>query len=130
MSGEKRDDALYVRESTSQDEVLRYVRQCLRSPVRYEGNVIWNFSSYEFNEEAFTSKRENEFFVPYEVPGTWGFMYALLPERVRNAEVLVYQSGQTEYIAYKNFYRQIPDLQRDEFRQSMAKLLREEVLVK
>lgn len=107
---------------------MRYVRQRIRNPVRHEGHVIWNFSSYEFNEEKFTSKREDELIIPYEVPGTWAMMYALLPERIRKAEVLVFQSGQDEYIAYKNFYRQIQDLQREEFRSSMSKLLSEEVL--
>lgn len=128
MDGNKREDALFVRESTSKDDILAYVRQNIRNPIRFDGNTVWNFSSYEFDPDNFTSKHESEFVIPYEVTGTWAFMYVLLPERIREAELLVYQSGQEEYIAYKNFYRQIPELRREEFRTSMSRLLDEEVI--
>jgi len=123
MSGTKRDDALFVRESTSVEEVVEYVRNRLEDPVRFDGNTVWNLSSYEFDEESFSSKREDEFVVPFEVTGTWGVMFALLPERVREAELLVYQESQDEYIAYRNFYDELPALQRKEFRSSMSKLV-------
>lgn len=127
MTGQKRDDAMFVQESTTTDEVLRYVRSRLRNPEKFDGNTVWNFSSYEFDQDRFTQKREDRFIIPYEVAGTWAFMYALMPEEVREAELLVYQDGQDEYIAYKNFYREVPQLQREEFRTSMSKLLSEEV---
>lgn len=123
MSSSKRDDALFVRESTTVEELLEYVRNRIEEPVRFDGNTVWNLSSYEFDEEAFSSKREDEFVVPFEVTGTWGVMFSLLPERVREAELLVYQDSQDEYIAYKNFYDDLPALQRREFRSSMSKIV-------
>ncbi len=119
----KRDDALFVRESTTVEELLEYVRNRLEEPVRFDGNTVWNLSSYEFDESAFSSKRESEFVVPFEVTGTWGVMFSLLPERVREAELLVYQESQDEYIAYKNFYDELPALQRKEFRSSLSKIV-------
>lgn len=117
----KKDNELFVTESTTVDELLEYVRNRVQSPVRFDGNTVWNFSSYEFDKSAFNSKRENEFVVPFEVTGTWGVMFSLLPERVREAEILVYQQSQHEYIAYKNFYDEVSRLRREEFRTAMSK---------
>lgn len=123
----KRDDALFIKSSTQPEDVKRYVRQQVRNPIVFDGNRVWNFSSYEFDRDCFSSKRENEFVIPYGVPGTWAYMFMLLPERIREAELLIYQQGRNEYIAYKNFYREYSGI--DSFRDSMETLLNEEVLL-
>jgi hypothetical protein len=122
MTG-KRDDSLYVKDSTSADEILKYVRRRTTNPIRCRGHTIWNYSSYQFDEEVFEGKERSDLIMPYEVPGTWGCMYALLPDRVREAEVLIYRPDDEEYVAFKNFYRPIDGAQRDEFKKSLSKEL-------
>ena len=98
---ERKEDALYVKDSTTVEEILRYVRDCTVNPTRYEGHTIWNYSSYEFDEEVFKGKQQKELLIPYEVTGTWAFMYMLLPEKIRQAEVLVYRPEDDEYVALR-----------------------------
>ena len=40
MSHNEREDALYVRESTTVDEIVQFVRERARDPVQYGGNTI------------------------------------------------------------------------------------------
>lgn len=118
---EKRDDSLYVKDSTTVEEILRYVRNRTTDPIQYEGHTIWNYSSYQFDEEVFNGKQEKDLIMPYEVPGTWAAMYVLLPDRIRQAEILIYRPEDDEYVAFKNFYRPIEPARREEFRRSLSK---------
>lgn len=118
---ERKDNSLYVKDSTQVEELIDYVRARATNPIQHEGHTIWNFSSYEFDEEAFTSKHEKELLIPYELQGTWSFMYTLLPHRIRKAEVLVYREQENEYVAFKNFYRQLPPVRREEVQSTIAK---------
>ena len=129
MSHNEREDALYVRESTTVDEIVQFVRKRARNPVQYGGNTVWNFSQYQFKEDAFEQKRHDEFLIPYEVPGTWATMFVLLPERIRNAEILVYRSGEDQYVAYKNFYREVPSERREQFQSSLSRAVSDEGVV-
>lgn len=128
MTRNKKNDAMYVTEDTSPEDILEYVRKRATNPKRINGKLVWNFSSYEIDEEGLdlSSKKMDEFVIPYSVTGTWGFMYALLPERIREAELLVWRTDVEEYYAYRNQYAELPQEQRDEYRRALAKELSED----
>lgn len=57
-------------------------------------------------EFATANKLENdEYVIPFQVTGTWGCLFQLLPERIRQAEILVFKKKYGDYAAYKNIYR-------------------------
>lgn len=59
-------------------------------------------------EFATENKLENdEYVIPFQVTGTWGFIVQLLPERLRRAEILVFKKQYGDYAAYSNMYRKM-----------------------
>ena len=56
-------------------------------------------------------------------------MFVLLPERIRNAEILVYRSGEDQYVAYKNFYREVPSERREQLQTSLSRAVSDEGVV-
>jgi len=110
-NGEYRDGSLYVSEDTDVEEVIEWVQRCVDEPFHHDGKTVWNFSSHKVDEEALEEKLErlhrDEFIIPFQVGGAWAMMYHLLPDRLRRAEVLTYDSRYNEYKAYRNFYREL-----------------------
>lgn len=118
---------LFVQEDTTGDELLEYVRECAENPVRIQSrngeNVVWNFSSYDVVQHGLDlhEKRQDEFVIPFQVTSTWAMMFVMLPERIREAENLIWRPEEQEYYAYNQFYRDIPNEQIDEFKSHLAK---------
>jgi hypothetical protein len=105
---EYRDDGLYMKEGTTVDEVIAFLRSSIEDPEVVEDTVVWNFSTHEVDEEALAEvpeKEQDRFLIPYQVTGAWGFMFSLLPEEIRRAEVLVYDQESEQYKAYRSLYR-------------------------
>jgi len=120
-----REEALYVTEDTSVDEVVAYLRHCIENPIERGENIIWNFSTHEIDWDALDieSKDQTRFIIPYQVTGTWGFIYQLLPEDIKSAELLVYHGDDETYYAYRNFYRTTGDERQDQVRQDLGRRL-------
>lgn len=110
MSGEYREDTLRMTSDTELDEVLTFIKQRARNPYTVNGKIIWDFSNHKPDMEALEFATENklendEYVIPFQVTGTWGFIIQLLPERLRNAEILVFKKQYGDYAAYENMYR-------------------------
>jgi len=120
-----REEALYVTEDTSVDQIVAYLRHCIENPVRQGENVIWNFSTHEIDWSALDvrGKDQSRFIIPYQVTGTWGFIFQLLPEDIRAAELLVYHADDQKYYAYRNFYRTTGADRQDQIRQDLGRRL-------
>jgi len=120
-----REEALYVTEDTTVDQITAYLRHCIENPVRQGENVIWNFSTHEIDWPALDveGKDQSRFIIPYQVTGTWGFIYQLLPEDIRSAELLVYHADDQKYYAYRNFYRTTGSDRQDQIRQDLGRRL-------
>lgn len=105
------DDALRIDQDTKPLDIRRFVERRVKDPLEFEngGIVIWNFSTHEPKEELLADKaptlRNDYYVIPYQVPGAWGYMQDLLPEQVRNAELLVYSIKDDRYKAFPNFRR-------------------------
>jgi len=120
------DDALLVDEDTSLDEVQEFIRGRVNNPHVVDGTVVWNFSSHNVDEEALekavTRKLERDIYViPYQVTGTWSYMFSILPEQLQRAEVLIYKTNTGRYNAYTNFLREAPEEVHEDFRSDLAR---------
>lgn len=123
-----RPNGLYVTESTTKEEVVDYVRDCIEHPyveqtADGETKVVWNFSSHSIDHDGLdvAGKDQDRFVIPFQVPGTWGFIVTLLPEPIKSAELLVYRQEHGEYFAFKNFHRITPQEQRDQIRADLSR---------
>ena len=117
----------FVREDTTGDELLEYVRECAENPVRIQSrdgeNIVWNFSSYDVVQHGLNlhEKECDEFVIPFQVTSTWAMMFVMLPERIREAENLIWHADDNEYYAYNQLYRDIPNERIDEFQTHLSK---------
>ena len=120
---------LYVTDETTVEELKEYVAEVVADPhvveVGGEEKYVWNFSSHPINEDSLNldMKYESEFIIPFGVTSTWAIMYVLLPERLRSAEILVWNQDSQEYRAYNQFYNEMTDYEINEFRQDMVDVL-------
>ncbi|AGM11667.1 hypothetical protein HCTV5_57 [Halovirus HCTV-5] len=124
------DDALLVDESTSLDEVQDFIRGRVANPHVVDGTVVWNFSSHNVDkvalEKAVERKLEQDkYVIPYQVTGTWSFMFSILPKQLREAEILIYKTSSGRYNAYRNFLRTAPEEVHDDFRSDLGRRVHE-----
>lgn len=127
MDNDFADDGLLISEDTDAEEVKSFLRRRMENPYRFDNAVVYDFNSHKIDanalEEAVNGKlRGGKYLIPYQVTGTWGFMYHLLPESVKEAEILVYHPGDGEYYAYQNFHPDVPSEVQDEFRHQLSRL--------
>lgn len=125
-----RDEALYLTEDTTVQEIVDYLQAVIENPIflgEDNQNVVWNFSTHEFkrmaSEDEVVGKDCDRFIVPYQVTGGWAFMFTLLPEAIKEAEVLVYKPNEGEYFAYRNFYRTTSSGRHSQIQQDLARRL-------
>ena len=117
---------LYVTDETTVEELQDYVAEVIADPhvveVGGEEKRVWNFSSHPINKDSLNldMKYESEFIIPFGVTSTWAIMYVLLPERLRSAEILVWNQDSREYRAYNQFYNELSEYEINEFRQDMV----------
>lgn len=125
---------LFVTENTTVEELLDYVRDCVEDPHYYQTptgeKIVWNFSSYDIEENALDlrSKQATEFVIPFQVTSTWAMMFTLLPERIRNAENLIWRGDLGEYHAYNQFYRDLTEERRDQFKYDLSRRVEEDMV--
>jgi len=103
--------------------LFEYVRHVVENPYRDGDNVLWNFASHDLREDKLDleGKDEDRFIVPFQVTSTWGMMFTLLPEEIRNAENLIWRDDLDEYHAYNQLYREVSDERRREMKRHLAK---------
>jgi hypothetical protein len=121
-----REDMLYMTESTTSSEVVDFLRRCIENPVVIGDNIVWNFSTHKVKNEAIeeiSSKEQGKFLIPYQVTGAWGFMFSLLPEEIRKAEILVYDPSDEEYKAYRSLYRTTANERVSQIQQDLSRRL-------
>jgi hypothetical protein len=125
-----RDDALYISEDTTVDEIVDYMIACMENPVRVGDSIVWNYSTHEIDHQSIDevkSKEQDRFIIPYQVTSIWAFMFQLLPEPMKNAESLVYDSDVQKYYAYRGLYRTTVNERQDQIRNELARRLESEL---
>lgn len=119
------DDALYVDDDTTIEEVKDFLYRRAENPVVIDDTTVWNFSGYEVEQEPLETAvreklREDEFIIPFQVAGTWGLMYHLLPRRLKESEILVYHRSTDSYRAFNNFINRMPQRSEEEFQYQLG----------
>lgn len=120
-------DGLLISESTDAEEVKEFLRRRMDDPYTFDSAVVYDFNSHRIDSDALENAVEDKlrgekYLIPYQVTGTWGFMYHLLPQSVKEAEILVYHPGDECYYAYQNFHTDIPSEVQNEFRHQLSRL--------
>lgn len=120
------DDGLFIGRETTIDDIQQFLRHRVENPVQIEETTIWDFCSYERNEQALEEAvriklQADKYIIPYQVTGVWGYLYHLLPADLRDAEILVYDPRAGMYKGYKNYSRDLSPEQQQSFRQDLAR---------
>lgn len=117
-----RDNAVYVTEETPVGDIVDFMKNSIQNPTEHDGIYVWNFSNHKLKPHAidWEDLNHDRYIVPFNVTGVWGFMFSLLPDEIRSAEMLVYFAEQNHYKALTNFYRTTPAEQVDEVRYDLS----------
>ena len=120
------NDGLYIDGETTVDEVQDFLKRRAEDPININGTMVWDFCGYERDAQALEESvryklQGDKYIIPFQVTGTWGYMFHLLPEHLKSAEILVYDPRQEVYKGYKNFSRSLSVEQEKAFRQDLAK---------
>lgn len=119
-------DGLYIDRGTSVEEIKEFITRRAANPIIIDGVTIWDFCGYDRDKDALQKavKRkltDDKYIIPFQVTGTWGYMFHLLPQELRSAEILVYDNRQGMYKGYRNFARDLSVEQEQAFRQDLAR---------
>lgn len=104
------DDALRIENGTSPDEIRRFVRRRVENPIQRQGVTVWDFNNHVPNMEALERTIEDglhrdEYIIPFQASGVWGYIFTFLPQPLRETELLGYSQAEGEYIPFPNYYR-------------------------
>jgi hypothetical protein len=103
------EDALEVQNGTQPEEIQAFVERRATNPVEVGDLLVWNFNNHKVNIEALESQADgfiyDEYVIPYQASGVWAYMTTLLPELIREAEILAYDQSRGQYNPYPNFFR-------------------------
>lgn len=108
------EDAPEIDDTTEFEELIEYARKRIENPIEIKGTSIYHFSSHEPDldalEDAIDKKlRRDEYIVPLQVTSGWMFIQELLPQHIKESELLIYREDIEEYYAYKSFIRECPE---------------------
>lgn len=127
MSDNWAEDALLIEDDTDVEELKAFLKRRTMNPIKIGETTVWNYNSHEVQKDALRKDEqyklsEDKYIIPYQVTGIWGFMFHLLPDNIREAEVLVYHSSENSYRAYRNFYAEMPSELAKDFTTRLSKV--------
>lgn len=115
------DSELYIEgDKTEPTEVLDFVAERTAGPMIFRGGdvVVYNYHNRDVVVNALVEWAESAepgvYVVPYQVSGVWAFMQRVLPQEVRDADLLTYRRRDDQYVDYEN-WRRIFDESDEEF---------------
>lgn len=126
------NDKLVITSDTTPEDVVQFVEDRVRNPTRINDTVIYNLSSYDVREdelrEAIDVKLSGDVYViPHQVTSAHGFIMTILPEQLKEADILVYASNSREYRAYSSLYAEMRGDQRAETQVYLSDIVEEQL---
>lgn len=125
MNDKYAQDALVMRDSTTIDDFTEFVERRTLDPYVIKDTSIWNFSSYEVDEDALEKTVENKldgdkYLIPFQVTGVWGYMTDIIPSDIcRSGDILVYLKDREEYVVYNNLLSELADEEMEIFKNDL-----------
>lgn len=120
-----------INEETTYEDLIKYTERRMENPIQINGTTIWDFNSHEPDRDALKKAVDeklarDKYVIPFQVTGAWTFICGLLPEPVREAEILIYRTSMAQYYAYENYYRELPEESRQRIKQDFAEIVRKQ----
>jgi hypothetical protein len=126
------DDRLPAEHGTEPEDIREFVERRTKNPILVGNTIVWNFNNHEVNMEALEAQVDDflydEFVIPFQASGVWGYMVELLPEYVREAEILTYDQSKGQYNPYPSFSRHADAEKNDKLRGELEEFIEEEFL--
>lgn len=110
---------LYMSDSTTKLDVLDFMIERTADPVVFDSGRIrvYNYHNQSLDAAALAEWAEEAedgvYVVPYQVSGVWAFMQRVLPQTLRDADLLAYRQSSNEYADYANWRAEYVDGDRD-----------------
>lgn len=121
------EDRLNVQQGTEPEDIYDFVRRRANNPTNIDGMTVWNFNNHELDEIRLEEQSENLFYdkylIPFQASGVWGVMYNILPEHLRNVEILSWSQSEGRYYPFPNYYRHGSSEDRKEVREELSEML-------
>jgi len=123
------DTELVIDASTDTEDLVEFVRKRTKNPFEYKGTTVYNFSTHEIDKDALeqgiNNKYNRELYqIPMQILTGQFFVQSILPAKLKEAEVLIYNVGEKEYYAYKNFTRDTQQEYKQKIREELAEIIR------
>lgn len=122
---------LNINQSTEADEIVDFVIKQSKNPYHYNGVTVYNFSTHEIDKSALQEGIKEKFNrdlyqIPMQVLTGNVFVQSLLPQQLREAEILLYRPDSSDYYAYRNFVRDAPTEFQQKVQQDIADIIRKQ----
>ena len=116
---------------TTAEEIIDYTEYRLQSPINIDSVTIYNFSTHEADFDALnhavqTKLKYDTYIIPIQITSASLFIHSILPEQLKEAEILLYRENEEVYYAYSNFDRQIPVESKEGIKQEFAEIIRKQ----
>lgn len=125
------DDHLRVKSGTTPDDIYEFVLRRATNPEVIGGEMtVWNFNNHALNHDSLEGQMNDltydEYMIPFQVSGVWATMFNLLPERLKELEILTYSQKEGKYVPFPNYYRHSDEQKRDEITDQIREFLDQE----
>lgn len=111
------DDALVMNRSTTLADIQGFLRERLRDPIILEDDssntdiIIWDLSSHPPDMDALEKVQNRlhrgEYLIPYNIGPVFGMIMPMLPDSLKEVEILRYDVEDEIYTPHHNYYRDL-----------------------
>lgn len=129
LPSEYLNDALVLGKHTTMAGVRAFLLRRVNDPIVIDDTTIWYFNNHKPDMGSLMSAignlRRDEYVVPYQVTSVWGAMCKILPDRIGEAEILLYSPATDEdddsyYFPRHNFAREEDQFKPQQFRNKLS----------
>lgn len=122
---------LQIDSNTEIDELVEFVKEQAGNPYKYNGTTVYNFSTHEIDKDALQDSIDNKFNrelyqIPMQILTGQFFVQSVIPQKIRESEILIYNTNEQSYYAYRNFNRDAPNEFQNKIQQEIADIIRKQ----
>jgi len=122
---------LEINANTETDDLVQFAKQQAENPYQYNGTTVYNFSTHSVDEDALQRGIDNKFNrelyqIPMQILTGNVFVQSILPQKIREAEILLYRPNEQSYYAWRNFVRDAPSEYQTKIQQEIAEVVRKQ----